>query len=267
MRALRCLRAPALALALGASAHAHDTWLRPPADPAGGLLTLELTTGARYPKQESAMAPQSIVASGCADDQGVALALKPLHLQGQVLLLRARAGKASAALACWVRTQEFEVTMEPPLVEVYLKEIQAPAPVREAWQRQLAAGVPWREVYAKTARIEFPRAGQPASQAALRQPAGTGLELVPQGGEPLRTGGEIGVRVLLDGRPLPGLPVEFVSERAPLGVWRTSDAAGIVRSPLPFPGNWLLRATHLMPPATPAAPWRSRFATLAVAVP
>jgi len=266
MQALRCLVAPALALVL-AGAHAHDTWLVPPADPAGGLLTLHLTTGERYPKREAAMAPESIVASGCADEHGAALALKPMRLQGDVLLLRARAAKGSTALACWVRTQEFEVKIEPPLVEVYLKEIQAPPPVRQAWQRQQAAGVPWHEVYAKTARIEFARAGAPASLAALRRPVGTGLEIVPMGDAPLRTGGELAARVLLDGQPLPGLAVEFVSERAPLGVWRTSDAAGIVRSPLPFPGRWLVRATHLVPPPQPAAPWRSRFATLAVAVP
>jgi hypothetical protein len=70
----------------------------------------------------------------------------------------------------------------------------------------------------------------------------------------------------MDGRPLAGQWVELVSERHTLGVWRQSDPQGLLQVPPPFPGQWLLRATVLEPPADDAQAWRSRFVTLVVDV-
>ena len=253
-----------LVSALAGEASAHDTWLNPPDDSARGLLTMTLTTGERFPVQETSMRAENIVASGCLDGRGQLHEFRPRESAQSALVLRTRAGN-EPVLACWVRTQVFEVQIEPPLVEVYLKEIQAPASVVQAWEAQRSQGVVWQEAYAKTARIELLRSSKAQGGiAATRVPTGRGLELLPVGDDPVRAGSTLLVQVLLDGRPLAGQAVELVSERNPLGIWRRSDAQGRVQYPVPFTGRWLLRATYLLPPEGPERKWRSQFGTLAV---
>jgi hypothetical protein len=80
----------------------------------------------------------------------------------------------------------------------------------------------------------------------------------------IAVGRPIAFQVLRDGKPLPGLAVELVSERNPLGIWREADARGQLRHTLPFGGRWLLRATELRPAARDPESWESRFVTLAI---
>jgi hypothetical protein len=63
---------------------------------------------------------------------------------------------------------------------------------------------------------------------------------------------------------LPDFPVELVSERNAVGVWRHTDASGMLRHELPFGGRWLLRGTELRLSPERADTWESRFVTLAV---
>lgn len=257
---LAALLAPAIAFA-------HDTWLNPPMEEGGSLLTLTLASGNRFPKQESTLAADGVMASGCFDGQGRSHELRARGVQQDALRLRVRAER-EPVLSCWVQTRVFEVQIEPALVDVYLKEIQAPAPALQAWQAQRVAGIAWQEAYAKNARIELAGSGAAAALLnAARKPLGRGLEIVPAEGHAPRTGADFVLQVLLDGRPLPGQAVELVSERNPLGVWRRSDAQGRLQYPIPFAGRWLLRATHLVPPAGGDKRWRSQFATLAIQVP
>ena len=55
-----------------------------------------------------------------------------------------------------------------------------------------------------------------------------------------------------------------MSERSPLGIWRETDADGLLRHTLPFAGRWLLRGTDLRLSAQRANTWESRFVTLAL---
>ena len=84
------------------------------------------------------------------------------------------------------------------------------------------------------------------------------------GNKPIAVGEPLEFQVLRDGRPFAGFPVELVSERSALGIWRESDADGKLRHSLPFAGRWLLRGTDLRPSGERPDTWESRFVTLAI---
>jgi hypothetical protein len=259
------LLATALAAASGA-APAHDSWLRPAAVDDGGPVRLELTTGPRYPQAEVPVAPGSLVAPACTDGAAVQ-SLRAVAIGAQALTLEVSAA-ARPPLACWVELAEYGVDLTPALARVYLDDIHAPPAVQALWVERQARGVPWRERYRKFARIEVAVSGTtPAARAAARRPVGHGLELVVQGAAPLASGQLLEVQLLRDGRPLPAFPLQLVGERAPVGLWRTTDANGVVRQVLPFGGQWLLRGTDLRPAAGDPDGWESRFVTLVLQLP
>ncbi|AMO21568.1 hypothetical protein GCM10027034_03540 [Ramlibacter solisilvae] len=248
---------------------AHDTWFRlAPRQPGSGLLALQLGEGTRYPKNEGVIPGSRVIGAGCVDEQGRKSALLPRSEDG-ILELRSRLSNARAA-ACWLELPPVELQLTPELVKVYFDEIHASPAVREVWEAQQKSGVGWREVYRKFVRVELPVPGaaqrDPVSAGALRRAHGFPLELVPLGEAFVQTGVPAEYQALADGKPVAGLPVQFVSVRSPLGIWTQTDAQGRIRFSLPFGGEWLLRATALEPPSSAQAPWRSRFATLTVQV-
>lgn len=258
----------ALLTALCAPALAHDTWFSPArmAAPRGNA-AVELSTGNRYPVQEFNPTASSLVRSGCTDGTAQELALRPGGDQPKWLPMAARAKSAQQpVLACWAELKPFELVMEPAKVEVYFKEIRANAQHREAWAGMQARQLPWRESYRKFARIELPSPGGPAL-AAARKPIGMDLELVVVGDERIAAGQPLAFQLLRDGKPLADFPLELVSERNALGIWRQTDSEGLVRHTLPFGGRWLLRGTDLrLAPQDPDR-WESRFVTLAFEAP
>lgn len=263
-RARRGATLAALLAAVSVSAIAHDTWFSPSRKPAArGNAAVELSTGNRYPVQEFNPTAASLVRSGCTDGTAQELALRPGSDQPKWLPMAARAQSAQQpVLACWAELKPFELVMEPALVEVYFKEIRANAPHRAAWAGMQARQLPWRESYRKFARIELPSPGGSAL-AAARKPIGMDLELVVVGDERIAAGQPLVFQLLRDGQPLADFPLELVSERNALGIWRQTDGEGLVRHTLPFGGRWLLRGTDLrLAPQDPDR-WESRFVTLA----
>ena len=256
------------ALCLAASqGHGHDSWLSPSrgASPPGQLV-LELATGNRYPVQEFSQTAASVAAAQCTDG-AVTTALRPLAAQPQWLDLAASESEAGGqAASCWAELAAAEIEIEPRRVEVYFADIRTSAANREAWAAMRARGLPWRETYRKFARIELAQAAAApvARLAAARQPAGLDLEIVVLGDRPIAVGQPLEFQVLRDGRPLAGFPVELVSERSAVGIWRETNADGLLRHSLPFAGRWLLRGTDLRLSAQRANTWESRFVTLAV---
>ena len=71
-------------------------------------------------------------------------------------------------------------------------------------------------------------------------------------------------RLLQDGRPLAGQALELIAENASFGIWRRSDAEGVVTVPALPAGRWVLRGTHLSLAAD--GRWHSAFVTLAFEV-
>lgn len=252
-------RRGAIALALACAAQlaaAHDSWFAP-----GAAGALELATGTRYPVQDLGPPAASLVVARCRGEAGEESALAPEEGSPKLLVLRAPA----PVLACWAELKRYEIELPPQLIRVYLDEVHASPQLRATWQRMQARGLPWREGYRKFARIELARADATAAQrAAARRPAGLDLELVVLGDAPIDAGRPLEFQLLRDGRPLAGQPVELVSERSRIGIWRDTDAEGKLRHVLPFGGRWLLRAVDLrLAPGDPDR-WESRFVTLAI---
>lgn len=268
------LRSVLAALALGAAAlpaRAHDSWLSPARLPAkAGEAALELSTGNRYPVQDVGSPATSLAQSACLDGLGLGLVLRPGEAGEKWLTLRAALPADSRGspvpLSCWIELKPYEIELQPRLIPVYLNEIRAPASVRETWAAMQARKLPWRESFRKYARIEMAEAGPATAQqrAAARKPAGLALELVVLGDGPVAIGEELVFQLLRDGRPLAGFPIELVSERSAIGIWRETDAEGKLRHKLPFAGRWLLRGTDLRLSAQDADRWESRFVTLAI---
>jgi hypothetical protein len=255
------------ALCLAATqGRSHDSWLSPARGAAPpGQLMLELATGNRYPVQEFSQAPSSVTAAGCSDGAGT-MPLRPLAAKPQWLELGAGITEGAQAISCWVELAPVETEIEPRVVEVYFNEIRTSAENRQTWAAMRARGLPWRESYRKFARIELAPAGnaRTADLAAVRRPAGLDLEIVVLGQQAIAINQPLEFQVLRDGRPMAGFPVELVSERSALGIWRETDADGKLRHSLPFAGRWLLRGTDLRLSAQRAGSWESRFVTLAI---
>lgn len=254
------ISALAAGLLAASPASAHDTWFQPEDAAPSGARTLALGTGTHFPLQETAIGAEYLVAAACRGAGGPPQPLQPLRTTERALLLRTPS--SAGGQSCWAQSQPFEITLAPAIVDVYLKEIAAPASVRAAWADMQARGIAWTERYAKHARIELP--GGDVRAAA---PSGMALEARPLGEQAgWRVGDTARFELLRDGQPLAGQAVEFRHERAPVGVWRRSDAQGQLEMRLPLPGRWVLRGTELR--AVPDQPghWDSRFVTLAFEV-
>ena len=257
-------------LLFSVAAHAHDSWLSPVPTPVQGEALFELSAGNRFPVQEVGASPQYLDRSTCMDGQGRALPMRPDNVGQKALSLRVR-GLAGPGmpLSCWIELQAYDIELQPQLIPVYLAEIRPPAAVREAWAAMQARGLPWRESFRKYARIEAMEVGTPtpAQRAAARKPAGMTLEIVLLGDGPVAVGEDLRFQVLRDGKPLAAFATELVSERSPLGIWRTTDSQGMVSHKLPFGGRWLLRGTDLRVSQKDADRWDSWFVTLTVEAP
>lgn len=256
-------------LALAGPAVAHDTWFQLRA--AGNPPALWLGTGDRFPTLESRVEFEHLQEHGCASQadlasrgraagQRLAPVSGPAGRVSHALVLRlpaaaaTRDGGTPAPHTCWAGLVPFDIEIEPPKVELYLKEIAAGEALRAAWAAEQAAGRPWRERYTKHARIDI--------GALTPQALGLALEAVPLAGGPARVGQTVSLELRHAGRPLPDHPVEFVTEASRVGVWRRTDAQGRIALALPLPGRWLLRSTLLRAPAQPGARWESDFTTL-----
>ena len=254
------------------AAQAHDTWFEAvrggAADPRGGApAVLALGTGTRFPVFQFPIGIEQIVASGCRGDDDRLATAAPLALvldRPTSILLRSAAPLAAGqATSCWAQLVPFEVEIDPPIVEIYLDEIQALPAVRAAWAEQLRRGVRWRESYTKHARIELGRSAVPVATAPL--PIGMDVTLqAPR--RPVRAGDALVFQILRDGAPLAGLPVELHHEDGKPGAWRQTDAEGKARLAADRPGRWLLRGTDLGLSPTERDRWVSRFVTLAFEV-
>lgn len=247
-------------LAACTAAAAHDTWFERLPSTSKGEVALALGTGTRFPGFEFPIGLEQIVASGCRGDGVVAAPLALLADRPDSIRLRSAAPVSpSTPLACWAQLVPFEVEIEPPIVQIYLDEINALPVVRAAWAEQRARGVRWRESYTKHARIELGSgAGVKTAPVPMAMDA-----LLDASRRPVRRGDAVVLQVLRDGKPLAGLPVEIHSDRSQLGFWRQTDADGRVRLTMPLAGRWLLRGTDLRQDERDRDRWVSRFVTLA----
>lgn len=249
------------------AAHAHDSWLSPGRPAPRGEAVFELSAGNRYPVQDTGLAAEGLQKAACVDGRMRSLALRPDGNIEKALQLRVRGLAATPMpLSCWLELKPFQIELQPRLIPVYLDEIRASASVRESWAALQARQLPWIESFRKYARIEAQEQAPatPAQRSAVRKPSGLGLDMVLLGDAPVAVGQELVFQVLRDGQPFADFPVELISERNALGIWRQTDSEGKLRHILPFGGRWLLHGTELWISAKDPTRWESRFITLAI---
>jgi uncharacterized GH25 family protein len=130
-------------------------------------------------------------------------------------------------------------------------------------------GQPGREIYSRCAKT-LVRAGVASANNRLADRAlGFALELIVER-QPwlLRNGELLPVRLLYEGRPLPGALVVALHRsdvNNKLGL--RSDSDGRVFFPLSHDGEWLLKAVHMRDAAAGSgADWESLWASLSFAI-
>ena len=261
IRAMRFI--PALVLLLVAGrANAHDTWLLPDRFRVakGESLGFGLTSGMDFPSPESAVAADRLLTrrvrlAGRASD------LTPGQA-GEALRLSAVA-PAEGIAAVWVATRPRTLTLTPEQVEEYLAEVGATDTVGPVWKK--SGQKVWTETYAKLAKT-FVRVGE-AADGSWAEPVGLALELVPEADPTrLRVGDTLGLRLLLDGRPLADFAVGAAPAAPGKPLLLRTDGQGRVSVPLGLGGPWMLRVTRIVPSAARAGQWDSAFTTLTLDV-
>lgn len=244
------------------SARAHDTWFEPLSRNARGDVALALGTGDKFPKHEVGISAELVRTQACRRNAPKAEPVRLRHLRDDTHHSSWRSATGAAAdegWSCWMQMHPIELQVSNENAELYLKEIGASAQLRAHWQALRARGVGWQERYTKTARIEW--AAGPGALAT--QATGTPMDvLMSAPRQPLRAGDTVSFQVLREGQPLADLPVEFVNDVNPLGIWRRTDAQGRVSLPLPLAARWMLRGTDLRVAAHNADFWESQFVTL-----
>ena len=255
----------ALLILVASAAAAHDTWVLParPAVPKGAEILLGATSGMGFPELDVAIQPNRISAArvrlagriveiprGTAARHSLRLAVRP---EGE-------------GIAClWIESKPKSIDLKPDEVREYLEEIGALDTAGKEWSAAGSKGR-WREIYTKHAKT-FVAVGAAEGDRSWAEPAGMRLEIVPEADPTgLRANADVSVRLLKQGRPLPGFPVGMVQAGQKTGEVRKTDANGRVSFTPDRKGWILLRATDLRRTGSPEADWESDFATLTLRV-
>jgi uncharacterized GH25 family protein len=274
----RCLalRLAALAALVAGStpAAAHDLWIWPGSwsPEIGRVLFLDLITGMSLPVSENALEPARIRSTRLVGPRGPALLGAP-RVVGKVL--RYEVPPTAAGLYCaGVETGPRFIRLKGDEFEAYLIE-EGILGVSEERKKLGESEVEGRELYTKYAKILL-RAGGEGVAAGTQddrlccQPLGHRIEIVPDT-DPTRLapGAELGIQVLYEGRPAPGLQVRSAvqGDERPKRV-AVTDADGRARIALEQPGPWALMAIRMERRKDRAqADWESHWASLTFSVP
>jgi uncharacterized GH25 family protein len=250
---------------LAAPVLAHDTWLLPrsTAIASGGTVTLELTSGMVFPKNETAIKPDRVARAGVRL-AGETSVLEDRRSAAKSLELSARLTRPGVA-TLWIELAPKSIDLKPEEVAHYLDEIGASQEVRRAWA-EMPKPRRWRELYVKHAKA-FVRVGDPEGDRSWAEPVGLGLEIVPeQDPVALRPGDDLSVQVLRGGEPLASFPLALAPEGKGKAVVKTTDAQGRATFRLDRAGRWLMRGTHLRRSTKTEADWESDFTTMTLEV-
>ncbi|MBA2411228.1 MAG: DUF4198 domain-containing protein [Burkholderiaceae bacterium] len=243
---------------------AHDTWFLPDRFDAAPQesVTLHLTSSMAFPKLESGPKRERVASAKCRlagqtfDITDISAGPKSLVFKSDL--------PAPGVATLWVTLPPKSIELTPEQVEEYLEEIDAPAVVRKQWTEMEPKR--WRELYAKHQKT-FVRVGAPGPDLSWAEPAGTGLEIVPEKDPTtIRAGAEFSVRVLKDGAPHADFALNAVAADETKGETRRTDASGRIVLRLNKAGRWLLRGTDLRKSSRGDTDWESDFVTLTLEV-
>jgi uncharacterized GH25 family protein len=245
------------------SAFAHEFWIdtSPPAPAAGAPVTMTLRVGEFYTGElvgittAHAVSLRSLAADGDED----LTARVPASMLPALRLSFARPGGHVLAY----ESHPSQVALEAGKFHAYLHDEGLDWVV----QRREAAGTaakPGRERFRRSAKALLNVGG--ASDGASTRSTGQKIEILPLD-DPLAAapGAMLRFRLLFDGQARPGVLVKaWHKQGAQVTTIRaTSDAQGRFDLVLPFAGNWMLNAVHMVPATgAPDVDWDSYWASL-----
>jgi len=258
------LREPAIVLALAglaAAARAHDFWIEPSTfHPAPGAeVTVSLRVGQGFRGDPVPRNPALIERFVEIGDPGEAPVdgLPGADPAGQF--------RVSAPGLVWIayRSGRSPVSLEADKFEKYLAE-EGLETVSQLRRQHGESGKPGREVFSRSVKSLLVAEPSGAGAKGFDRTLGLPLELVFRK-DPFRAvPGKMPLRLLSDGKPLPGALVVAMEQSAPEGrVSGRTDAHGDVTLDLSRKGVWLVKAVRMTPaPAGVDADWESVWTSL-----
>lgn len=202
---------------------------------------------------------------------GTDLPLSEFRVDGQSLTFEVRPSEAGSYVIA-VGTRPRTVRLKAVDFEDFLEEERLAAVSKE--REELGeSGQPVVERYAKWAKaIVDVDDGDGGGAASWMAPVGHTIEIVPlDHPNRLAPGGDLRIRVLYEGSPLAGAPIE--GARAGGGsdsaeyITAVTDDEGEALVTLPSAGRWYLRAIHIIRvPDDPELQWESFWSTLSFEV-
>lgn len=264
-RVVRVL-APVAAVLLGmaAAARAHDFWIEPSSftpTPGEGV-TLRLLVGERFAGESVPRSDAMIVRFVIAGPEGE-VAVR--GAEGSDPAGIALVGKAGLHVVGY-HSRPTAIEIDAGKFESYLatEGLERVSALRAA---RGESDQPGRERYSRNARALLAAGDATRGSDA---PLGFTLELMAERNPyTLSPGDELPLRLTYDGAPLAGVLVSALNRGHPgATVAARTDAGGHVRLRLASPGDWLVKAVHMiaLPPGEDAQ-WESFWASLTFTLP
>jgi uncharacterized GH25 family protein len=263
-------RAALLSLALAglaAAVRAHDFWIEPSSfHPAlGSELAVSLRVGQDFrgnpvPRNPKLLRSFVLVSSAGQTPVGGLPGADPA---GSVRI-------ADPGIL-WIeyRSGSSPVTLEAEKFEKYLAE-EGLDTILEARKKRRDSGKPGREVFSRSVKSMLVAGPSAHTPQGFDRVLGLTLEIVPET-DPTRLGpeGSLPVRVIHDGRPLPGVLLVAMNQAEPeKKLTARSDGKGRATLRLPRKGVWLIKAVHMhAAPAGVDADWESVWTSMTFEVP
>jgi uncharacterized GH25 family protein len=253
------------ALALAASAAAHDLWLQPAAFsvPAGANIPVSLLIGHGSSRENWGMRSDKVILLRAVSPAG----------QFTDFLPRVRPNTAAPAISLpfaqpgthvlAMQSSKTESDLPAARFNDFLKE-EGLTPALVHRRRTGALGRPGRELYSRRAKTLI-RVGRAPATAATRR-LGFTLEIVPER-DPyaLRAGETLPVRIFYEGKPLAGALVKLfnlAADERPAAA-RISNGMGRASFNVPRTGKWLVNVIWTKPIAgNPKADFETTFSSL-----
>lgn len=257
----------AVALTMAVTARADVTWLKPERASAtpGAVLAMSIVSADQFGAPDP-HAPRGHVASIAAQAGGEPVTTGPIGVTDNRAKFTATFGRPGVACVL-VEFRPEARSISRGEIEHYLRSLFATDEVRTAWN-EIGAPNPWQEV--RTIRLKtFVRIGQPASsEPAWRTPAREGLDVVPEiDPTGLHLNDPLPVRITRDGKPLPGIVVEYVSTGEARQHIAMTDENGRVEALVDARGDWLVRCFDVRRVAAGNHDWEVAITAATVAVP
>lgn len=246
---------------------AHDLWIEPSSyRPAPGeRVAVRVRVGEHFqgdpvPRNAARIERFAAVAPGASDAELPLSGVEGADPAGLAAL---------PAPGTWILvydTNHAAVELEGAQFEKYLGEEGLEGVIAQRAQRGQSAA-PSREIYSRCAKslVMVGAENGPEKGQGYDRVLGLPLELVP-GASPaaLPAGGELPVTLLYRGEPLAGALVVAIRKDQPAArVSARTGEDGRVRLRLDGPGDWLVKAVHMIPAAEESgADWESFWASL-----